>query len=213
MEKLKLVLKKVLSEGASQVSLRIGDQVKIIVKHGQVIALPEFGAVDLPWIEGLYKALFPREGLALKSEQLVRSQFNIVNVGKVNAIADPRGVNKTLHLFFPPSGDMASDNFWISLSTPKNPLSPPPPPQTSTVLSGGPGPKTVSDAIRVDKSTAGTPAPTPPSSNEAATQMWQVVDKSPSSGNTSTSAGWATTTSLSRSTKMASSSSFVTRIW
>lgn len=175
MDKLKLLLKKVLAEGASFATLRIGDQTKITVKMGRVIPLPEF-PVDAAWIDALYKALFPREGLALLAEQLVRSQFNIVNVGKVNAIADPRAP-KTLYLFFPPNGEALAQEQWANLSPKKEEpqgamkvqLEPVVDATTQiTPPAGGPGPSTISKALKADGTQAAAP--------EEATQAWQVVD-------------------------------------
>lgn len=184
MEKLKLVLKKVLLEGASQATFRIGEPVKITVQKVRVVPVPEFGLVDQAWIDGLYKTLFPREGLALLSEQLVRSQFNIVNVGKVNAIADPRPP-KTLYLFFPPNGDVISQDVWVSISPAAKEAAPPPPPpplqipvpppvEAATTISTAPpvtaGASTISGAIKAEASnTQQAPA-------RDVTQMWQMVD-------------------------------------
>lgn len=133
MDKLKLILKKALAQGANQGTIRVGEQCKLIIPPALSVSLVEFGIADEAWIDGLYKALFPREGLAIRSEQLVRSQFSIVNVGTVFVIADPRSP-KTLHLFFPPNGELLSKNFWISLvgssktNTASVPSTPPPPP-------------------------------------------------------------------------------------
>jgi hypothetical protein len=117
MEKLKLILKKSLADGATQAILRVGQEPQMVVQHERTIPLKEFGTVDATWLESLYKGLFPREGLALRAEQPVRSQFNIVNVGKVHAIADPHSP-KSLYLFFPPKGEFLSQDFWMNLSAP-----------------------------------------------------------------------------------------------
>ena len=186
MEKLKLLLKKVLSEGASQAILKMGEQAKIVVQQGRVVQIPDFGAVDQAWIDELYKALFPREGLALLSQQLVRSQFNIVNVGKVNAIADPRAP-KTLYLFFPPNGDALSQDQWAALSPPAKQVDvtpPPPPPEPATLISNPPsaaGSSTISQAIKGGTSPTQAAQPNPPAATNAdgapaVTQIWQVID-------------------------------------
>ena len=173
MEKLKLILKRALAEGAVQALLKIGEAVSMTVQQGKTLTLNDYGIVDTAWIEELYKALFPREGLALKSEQLVRSQFNIVNFGQVYVIADPRPPRKALHLFFPPGGDLRSQDLWIQLmgkatlqepaqaapqektsilnpnelegAAPPPPPSPPPPPP-----SGAPGATTAAQAVRAE---------------------------------------------------------------
>lgn len=166
MEKLRLVLKKALAEGASQAMLRVGEEGTMILQAGRKVPLTEFGVVEQAWIEGLYKALFPREGLALRSEQLVRSQFNIVNVGKVNVIADPRAP-KTLHLFFPPKGELLSQEFWNSLvgstkpgethATPGRQASEGTKIGAATGLTSGPGASTISNAVKAETTTIKSP--------------------------------------------------------
>ncbi len=132
MEKLKVVLKRALGDGATQVNLRTGEKATMLLKY-QSIALPEFGKIEQSWIEGLYKTLFPRDGLAILSQQVLRSHFSIVNVGKVHVVADPRPP-KSLYLFFPPNGEFLSQDYVVSLtstSTIQAPPPPPPPPQAS----------------------------------------------------------------------------------
>lgn len=120
MEQLKLILKNALSQGAIRVSIKAGEEVKLTLQHDKIVSLKEFGNIESTWLENLYKSLFPRDGLAIRAEQPVRSQFSIVNLGKVNAIGDPR-TPKSLYLFFPPTGDLASQDFWIGLTTKQGP--------------------------------------------------------------------------------------------
>ncbi len=114
MDQLKALLKKALAESAMRATLRVGEVGELLFSQTRSTPLDEFGIVDEAWIDALYKALFPREGLALRAGDLVRSNFSIVNVGKVYLIADPRST-KTLHLFFPPSGELLSNEYFQQL--------------------------------------------------------------------------------------------------
>ena len=173
MEKLKLILKKALAESAVQVTLRVGQEGEMVFGHSKTARLADFGMADLAWLEGLYKALFPREGLALRAGDLVRGQFSIVNVGKVYLIADPHPP-KALYLFFPPSGDLLSQEFMNGLKATYAPPvveAPPLPPPAPLAEQGmdifAEGPTVV--ATMSSEMKAVSPSPAPPQATAAQT--------------------------------------------
>lgn len=115
MDQLKQILKKGLEKKASHLRIRVGEEVQLMQGDKPIEAISDLGILEVTVIEALYKALFPRDGLAILSEQIVKSQFNIVNVGKITAIAEPKAP-KSLHLLFPPDGETLGQELYLRLT-------------------------------------------------------------------------------------------------